>query len=87
MPIIRRKDHVLLHMRFFAGSVGCGWLQFCSATLWGVSTVEVAARAATSTVLTPHNVALQNCNQPHPTLPAKNLICSNTWSFLLMMGI
>ena len=42
MPIIRRKDHVLLHMGFFAGSVGCGWLQFCGATLWGVSTVKVA---------------------------------------------
>jgi len=52
-----------------------------------VSTVKVAARAATFTVLTPYNVAPQNCNQPHPTLPAKNPTCSNMWSFLLMMGI
>jgi len=42
MPIIRRKDHVLLHMGFFAGSVGCGWLRCCGATLYGVSTVKVA---------------------------------------------
>ena len=35
----------------------------------GVSTVKIAA--ATFTVLTPYNVAPQNCNQPHPTLPAK----------------
>ena len=42
MPIIRRKDHVLLRMGYFAGSVGCGWLQFCGATLWGVITVKVA---------------------------------------------
>jgi len=45
------------------------------AVLWcyveGVSTVKDAARAATFTVLTPYNVAPQNCNQPHPTLPAK----------------
>jgi len=40
--------------------------------------VKVAARAATFTVLTPYNVAPQNCNQPHPTLPAKYPICSNT---------
>jgi len=33
--------------------------------------VKVAARAATFTVLTPHNVAPQNRNQPHPTLPVK----------------
>ena len=33
MPIIRRKDHMLLHMGYFAVSVGCGWLQFCGATL------------------------------------------------------
>jgi len=33
------------------------------------------------------NVAPQYCNLPHPTLPANNPICSNTWSFLLMMGI
>jgi len=42
---------------------------------------------STFTVLTPYNVAPQNCNQPHPTLPAKYPICSNTWSFLLMIGI
>ena len=53
-----------------------------------VITVKVAAqRAATFTVLTPYNVAPQNRNQPHPTLPAKNPTCSNKWSFLLMMGI
>jgi len=44
------------------------------AVLWcyaeGVSTVKVAARAATFTVLTPYNVAPQNRNLPHPTLPA-----------------
>jgi len=27
------KDHVLLHMWLFAGSVGCGWLRYCGATL------------------------------------------------------
>jgi len=35
-----------------------------------VSTVKVAA--ATFTVLSPYNVAPQHCNQPHPTLLAKN---------------
>ena len=35
---------MLLLMWFFAGSVGCGWLQFCGATLYGVSTVKVAAQ-------------------------------------------
>ena len=43
--------------------------------------------AATFTVLTPYNVAPQHHNLPHSTLPAKNPIFSNTWSFLLMMGI
>ena len=38
-------------------------------------------------VLTPYNVAPQYRNLPHPTLPAKKPICSNTWSFLLMMSI
>jgi len=37
--------------------------------------------AATFTVLTPYNIAPQNRNQPHPTLPAINPICSNMWSF------
>jgi len=46
-----------------------------------VSTVKVAARAATFTVLTPYNVAPQYHNQPHPTLPANNPMCRNTWSF------
>jgi len=46
-----------------------------------VITVKVAAQAATFTVLTPYNVAPQYRNQPHPTLPANNPICSNTWSF------
>ena len=31
----------------FAGSVGCGRLWYCGATLWGASTVKAAARAAT----------------------------------------
>ena len=56
------------------------------AVLWcyveGVSTVKVAARAATFTVLTPYsnlhsdhtlNVAPQYRNLPHPTLPANTL--------------
>jgi len=42
---------MLLHMGYFAGSVGCGWLQFCGATLWGVSTVKVAARLKSSSNL------------------------------------
>ena len=54
-----------------AGNVGCGWLRCCGATLYGVSTVKVAARVATLTVLTPYNVAPQHRNPPHPTLPAK----------------
>ena len=28
-----KKDHVLLHMGLYAGSVGCGWLRYCGATL------------------------------------------------------
>ena len=32
-PSSGEKDHVLLHMGFIAGSVGCGWLRFCGATL------------------------------------------------------
>jgi len=47
------KDHVLLHMGLFAGSVGCGWLRYCGVALQGVSTVKVAAQAVTFTVLTP----------------------------------
>jgi len=39
---VQEKDHVLLHIGF-TGSVGCGWLRFCGATLWGVCTVKVAA--------------------------------------------
>jgi len=42
---------------------------------------SVKVAAATFTVFTPYNVAPQNRNQPHPTLPAINPICSNTWSF------
>ena len=50
-PSSGEKDHVLLHMGLFAGSVGCGWLRYCGATLWGVSTVKVAAGAATVVLL------------------------------------
>jgi len=32
-PSSGEKDHVLLHMGLLAGSVGCGWLRFCGATL------------------------------------------------------
>ena len=32
-PSSGEKDHVLLHMGLFAGSVGCGWLRCCGATL------------------------------------------------------
>jgi len=41
-PSSGEKDHVLLHMGLFAGSVGCGWLRYCGATLQRVSTVKVA---------------------------------------------
>jgi len=57
---------------FFAGSVECGRLRCCGATLQSVSTVKVAARAVTFTVLTPYNVAPQHRKRPHPTLAAKN---------------
>jgi len=30
-PSSGEKDHVLLHMELFAGSVGCGWLRYCGA--------------------------------------------------------
>jgi len=43
-------------------------------------TVKVAARAATFTVIIPYE-APQYRNLPHPTLPANNPICSNTWTF------
>jgi len=53
MPITRRKDHVLLHMECICWQ----WWMWQVAVLWcyveGVSTVKVAARAATFTVLTP----------------------------------
>jgi len=32
-PSSGEKDHVLLYMGLFAGSVGCGWLGYCGATL------------------------------------------------------
>jgi len=67
-PSSGEKDHALLYMGLFAGTVGCGSLRYCGATLWGVSTVKVAARAVTFTVLTLYNVAPQYRNQPHPTL-------------------
>jgi len=41
-----------------------------------VSTVKVAARAATFTVLTIYNITPQYRNQPHPTLPAKTHIAA-----------
>jgi len=69
-PSSGEKDHVLLHVGLFAGSVGCGSVVL-RCRVW----------AATFTVLTPYNVAPQNRNQPHPTLPANNPMCSNTWSF------
>ena len=49
----------------FAGSVGCGRLRYCGATLrvWSL-----------------WRLLLQNYQQIHS-------ICSNTWSFLLKMGI
>ena len=58
---------------------GCGSVVLgCKVwTLWRL--LLDSSRAATFTVL-------QNRNQPHPTPPVKP-ICSNTWYFLLMMGI
>ena len=70
MPIIRRKDHVLLHMGF-SWYFGRGWLRCC---VVGCEHCEGCCWAATFTVLTPHNVAPQHRNQPHPTLPAKTHI-------------
>jgi len=79
MPIIRRKDRITVFCWY------C-WM-WLVAVLWcyveGVSTVKVAARAATFTVLTPYNVAPQPATS---NTTSKKSIRSNTWSFLLMMG-
>jgi len=39
--------------------------------MWLVAVLWCYCSAATFTVLTPYNIAPQNRNQPHPTLPAK----------------
>ena len=59
---------MLLHMGF---SWKC-WMWLVAVLWYYVVGCELAARAATFTVLTPYNVTPQHRNQPHPTLPAKN---------------
>jgi len=84
MPIIRRKDHVLLHMGFFAGNVGCGWLRCC------VVGCEHCEGWSSSCNLHSAHTLQRSTTAPQPAtsnITSKKPICSNTWSFLLMMGI
>ena len=80
----RKNTNKMQQYRWFIVNSRC-WLLTTVSTCFGH--LYAHHQAATFTVLTPYNVAPQNHNQPHPTVPAINPICSNTWSFLLMMGI
>jgi len=53
-------DHVLLYMGLFAGSVGCGWLRYCSS-----SNLQSAHTLQRSTTVPQPATSNTTSKQPH----------------------